>query len=355
MTFAVAGLSKRFAGGRGLGPLDLSLERGELVAVLGPSGCGKSTLLRLVAGLIEPEAGSIVLGGTDITNLSPERRRIGFVFQNYALFPHLDVTKNVGYGLRMRNVSKEQAQPRIDRALDLVGLRSAARRRIDELSGGEQQRIALARAIVTEPDLLLFDEPLSNLDTGLRRSVRAQLRSIQKQLQVPAIFVTHDQEEALAIADRIAVLDAGHLRQVGEPTTVFEEPTSVFVARFLGNANTIPAEILSSNGTRGTARILGVTLDVATAEGLRAGDAATAVIRPDDLHMGTIGPGAIQARVANHAFLGETVEVECMAGDVRLTLRAPRRDRSASVHAGDTVWLTFESSAVRLLPSEHRP
>jgi iron(III) transport system ATP-binding protein len=238
----ITGLEKRYGDNTAVDGLDLDVREGEVCALLGPSGCGKTTTLRLIMGLDRPDAGSIVIRGRTLSdgrvNVAPEKRRVGMVFQDYALFPHLDVAANVGYGLG-RNPDRN----RIGEVLDLVGLGEAGGRPVHELSGGEQQRVALARALAPTPDLVLLDEPFSNLDAGLRERLRAEVRAILRESGVPALFVTHDQEEALSLADRVAVMRDGRVVQAGMPEEVYGQPASRWVADFLGEAEVLPAVV----------------------------------------------------------------------------------------------------------------
>ena len=242
-------ISRSFGSTRAVADVSLDVEQGEFFGLLGPSGCGKTTTLRMIAGLEKPDAGSIRFQNVDITNLPPERRGFGMVFQNYALFPHLNVFENVAFGLRARHATREQTNQRVQSALELVQLPGYEKRAIDELSGGQQQRVAIARAIAIEPVLLLFDEPLSNLDVSLREETRSELRELVTRLGLTAVYVTHDQEEAFALCDRIAVMVGGKLMQIGKPRELYEQPADIAVARFLGRNNLIRAMRLSSNKT----------------------------------------------------------------------------------------------------------
>jgi iron(III) transport system ATP-binding protein len=250
-------LSKSYGTTPAVREVSLDVERGEFFGLLGPSGCGKTTTLRMIAGLEEPDAGTVEFDGSDITRVSPERRGFGMVFQNYALFPHLDVFENVAFGLRARHKPKPEIAERVAAALELIQLPGYGKRRIDELSGGQQQRVAIARAIAIEPALLLFDEPLSNLDVALREETRGELRELVNRLGLTAVYVTHDQEEAFALCDRIAVMVGGRLLQIGKPRELYERPAQISVARFLGRNNLIRVmRLSSSDSTTGTFKTL---------------------------------------------------------------------------------------------------
>lgn len=240
-------LSKRFDKTEAVTDVSLEVERGEFFGLLGPSGCGKTTTLRMIAGLEKPDAGIIGFDGAEITNLPAERRGFGMVFQNYALFPHLNVSENVAFGLRARHRPKSEIRERVKGALELVQLPGYEKRRVDELSGGQQQRVAIARAIAIEPALLLFDEPLSNLDVALREETRSELRELVGRLGLTAVYVTHDQEEAFALCDRISVMAGGRILQTGRPRDLYEHPAQLSVARFLGRNNLIRVIRLSSS------------------------------------------------------------------------------------------------------------
>jgi ABC-type Fe3+/spermidine/putrescine transport system ATPase subunit len=242
-------ISKSFDSTKAVNNVSLEVEKGEFFGLLGPSGCGKTTTLRMIAGLEKPDAGVITFEGADITNLAPERRGFGMVFQNYALFPHLNVSENVAFGLRARHKTKVEIRERVTSALELVQLPGYEKREVNELSGGQQQRVAIARAIAIEPVLLLFDEPLSNLDVSLREETRRELRELVNRLRLTAVYVTHDQEEAYALCDRISVMVGGRIMQTGRPRELYEKPSEISVARFLGRNNLIKAMRLSSSKT----------------------------------------------------------------------------------------------------------
>jgi iron(III) transport system ATP-binding protein len=288
-------LTKTFGQTAAVRALSLSVERGEILSILGPSGCGKTTTLRMIAGLETPTSGEIHFSGKDITSLPARSRNIGLVFQNYALFPHLDVFENVAFGLRTRRLKPETAvEQRVRAALSNVRMDTYERRAVHQLSGGQQQRIALARALAIEPDLLLLDEPLSNLDPSLREDLRDQIRSIIRKLNMTTVFVTHDQQEALSLADRIAIMESGVCHQVGTPDDVYSRPADAFVARFLGRANVLPGEFV----------------------GLDSGELA--VVRPENIR---IGEGSRSGTVSKVTFEGAIVNYTIETGGQQLNAR----------------------------------
>lgn len=304
---------------RVLDGIDLDIAAGELFFLLGGSGCGKTTLLRLVAGFITPDAGTIRFGERDVTGIPVEQRDLGMVFQNYALWPHLSVAENVSFGLEMRGIATAERTRRVDETLDLVELSGFGARRIAELSGGQQQRVALARAIVIKPQVLLLDEPLSNLDARLRQTMRVEIRRICKAAGVTAIYVTHDREEALSTADRIAVMAGGKLVQVGTPREVYERPASTTVATFLGEANLLTA---MAHGKGQVACALGV-LPAATPERIMEGAPLTVCIRPERLRI--TAEGTISGTITAQSFLGGSAAwtVRCGEFDLRVDEQAP--------------------------------
>jgi ABC-type Fe3+/spermidine/putrescine transport system ATPase subunit len=320
-------ISKRYGESKAVADLSLDIERKEFFGLLGPSGCGKTTTLRLLAGLETPDTGRIEFDGRDITALSPERRGFGMVFQNYALFPHLNVFENVAFGLRARKRPKAEIAERVANALALVQLPGFERRPVTELSGGQQQRVAIARAISIEPALLLFDEPLSNLDVALREETRGELRELVTKLELTAVYVTHDQEEAFALCDRISVMSAGRILQTGAPRELYERPQLLAVARFLGRNNLILARRLtSSDEPSGKFKTIDgeQTLTVPTERGHLApiNQNCTLSIRPEHLILAKgaspTGENVLKATIREINFEGATTSVHLDAGGLML-------------------------------------
>lgn len=265
--------------------VDLDIRKGEFFSLLGPSGCGKTTLLRILAGFEQPDAGQVIIGGRDMTGMPPHLRNVNTVFQSYALFPHLSVYDNVAFGLKMKGVSAAQQRPRIEKALETVQIADFARRRPDQLSGGQRQRVALARAVVNEPEVLLLDEPLSALDLKLRKQLQVELSNLQEELGMTFVFVTHDQEEALVMSDRIAVMNKGKVEQLGRAEDLYERPRTAFVANFLGSSNLIPGTVREVTPEGAWVQTIHGLLLTHNGAGLRAGQDITLSIRPEKLRM----------------------------------------------------------------------
>jgi iron(III) transport system ATP-binding protein len=290
---------------RAVNDISLNIEPGQLVTLLGPSGCGKTTTLRMIAGLELPTGGRILIGDTDVSNLPATYRNVAMVFQSYALFPHMSVLDNVSYGLRMTRVARAEAAERAEHALSLVGLDGYGSRLPSELSGGQQQRVAVARAVVLEPEVLLLDEPLSNLDAKLRRQVREEIRTLQQRLQVTTVYVTHDQEEAMAVSDRIVVMEKGRVAQDGTPRTLYEDPRSKFIAGFIGEANLLPCFVEEAGA--GLCHAVVNQQRIAVGHGDVRGQ-ATLVIRPEAMALTSKSePDAIEAVISTVSYLGDRV------------------------------------------------
>ncbi len=308
--------------------VSLAVQPGELVTLLGPSGCGKTTTLRMIAGFQQPSRGSVWIGDRDVTQIESQERNTGFVFQNYALFPHLSIFENVAYGLRVQRRDRRAIDDAVTRVLGLVGLAGYEKQMPHQLSGGEQQRVALARAIVIEPRVLLFDEPLSNLDAKLRVQMRGDIRTLQQRLGITAVYVTHDQEEAMAISDRIAVMNRGRIEQVGTAPELYGRPASAFVATFIGRSNLVPCRVTQAGPGRATLAILDASHEIEGA-GLHshAGGTMTAVIRPESLRLALPGEGGIAATVTSRVYLGDKIEyVVDVAGTMLEVAHADPRD-----------------------------
>ncbi|KGE77424.1 ABC transporter ATP-binding protein [Halomonas salina] len=328
------GLHKRF--GRdtvALDGVDLDIQAGEFFTLLGPSGCGKTTLLRILAGLEEPDDGSLVVGGKNVTEVPPHRRSVNTVFQSYALFPHLSVRENLAFGLKMRGLSAHERNAKVDEIARFIKLGDLVERRVDQLSGGQRQRIALARALVCEPDVLLLDEPLSALDAGLRSQLQVELLRVQKRLGMTFVFVTHDQDEAMVMSDRIAVLNGGNIQQVGAPRDVYERPVNAFVARFMGHDNLYP--ISAREGERLTTALGTLTVE-------DAGDGDLLLIRPETLDLlpgEAAGDNHLTATVAERLYRGSHAEFRLEIGDTSLQATVSNRGRHLP-EVGDTVTVT---------------
>ena len=333
-------LTKLFGTTRAVHDVSLDISDGEFVTLLGPSGCGKTTTLRMIAGFESPTSGRILLRDADITNLPPQKRGIGMVFQNYALFPHLNVFENVAFGLKSAGATGGDIKTRVQDALQRVDLEGFERRRVQELSGGQQQRIALARAIAPQPPLILLDEPLSNLDASLRERTRGELRALLKRVGITSIFVTHDQEEAFALSDRIVVMEQGRVQQIGTPETLYNAPTTAFVASFVGRANLTRAKITSVQGERVSCELPGgAHWIVAPAPGtaFRVGSRARVMTRPEALAIITrqdeVVPGDVGGVVSGRRFAGAQTFYHVNLADGELVVIGNAR----SARIGDTV------------------
>jgi len=332
----IRNLTKQYAETTALRAFDLDVHGGEFISLLGPSGCGKTTALNCVAGLVEPDGGSIELDGRDLAAVPPERRGFGMVFQSYALFPHLTAARNVAFGLEIMGGRRQEITRRVAEALALVHLEGMADRYPAQLSGGQQQRVALARALVTEPRLLLMDEPLSNLDAKLRLEMRLEIRRLHQALGLTTLYVTHDQEEALSLSDRIVLVRAGTVQQIGTPEDVYSQPGSAYVANFLGYRNLLTVIVEESGETRVRVAALGGHRFVGSPrERFANGQAAVAAIRPEDVEVAAPGEdrpaasgegAALTARVELTEFVGDAFETSVEAGGgLRLLARTPRR------------------------------
>jgi iron(III) transport system ATP-binding protein len=330
--------------------VSLAVPRGQLVTLLGPSGCGKTTTLRLIAGFEQPSGGAISLDGRSLNDVPPNRRDMAMVFQSYAIFPHLSVFENVAYGLRVRGMSNDDVRQRVGQALDLVGMLGLENRQPNQLSGGQQQRVALARALVMEPKILLFDEPLSNLDAKLRIQMREQIRQIQQQLGITSVYVTHDQAEAMVLSDLIVVMNRGRVEQVDTPYAIYRRPTTAFVADFIGKANFVKGRVAGLESGRVRVATLGGSLLLpADSSDATTGDEVTLVIRPDAISLSPDGSG-FSGIVRRAFFLGPQVDYEIEVANERLAVVEHDPRGAVPREPGSTVNLTFTEQAIATLP-----
>ena len=338
------GVTRRFAGKDALTGLTLTIRRGEFIALLGPSGCGKSTALNCLAGLLPLSEGSIWQDDRRLDTLPPERRGFGMVFQSYALFPHLSVRNNIAFGLRMRRLPRAEVRRRTDEAIRLVRLEDHATKLPGQLSGGQQQRVAIARAVVLEPALVLMDEPLSNLDAKLRLEMRTEIRRLHQSLGLTTVYVTHDQEEALSLADRLVVLRDGRVQQTGTPEELHTRPANRHVADFMGYRNLLPMRVARVSGDAVTVQAPGITLTGTAVGSLSPGDEVVAAVRPEDL---TVGDGGVPATVEVVEYQGRELAVEARTDDGRrLHLRAAERPAP-----GDKITVVADPARVLVFPA----
>ncbi len=340
-SIALRGLTKRFGSVVAVSSLDLEIREGELVTLLGPSGCGKTTTLRLIAGLELPDAGEVLFGDRPVTRLPPERRNVGIVFQSYALFPHMTVWQNVAFGLEMRRESPKAIRERVGAILERVQLRGLEHRYPHQLSGGQQQRVALARALVMNPAVLLLDEPLANLDAKLREDMRFYIRQLQRDVGITTVYVTHDQAEAMVLADRIALMRDGRLQQIGSPEEIYRRPRNVWVAEFIGLSNFIPGTVAESRDGQLVVRTAAGTF---TCTGrVEVGREVLICVRPEALHFGESHPNRLRGMVRERVFLGNLFDYR-VEGPGGLQLRV-QADPSQAVPPGGNVTVSFDPSA----------
>jgi spermidine/putrescine transport system ATP-binding protein len=364
----LVGLTKRFghatvSGGTGghvaVDNIDLSVSGGEFFSLLGPSGCGKTTTLRLIAGFEEPTAGRILLDGADVSHVPPHKRNVNTVFQSYALFPFLSVFDNVAFGLKHATVSKAEARTRVGDALSLVSMTSFASRRPSQLSGGQQQRVALARALVLNPSVLLLDEPLGALDAKLRRSLKVELKALQERVGITFIYVTHDQEEALTMSDRLAVMNAGRIAQIGTPQEVYESPADAYVADFLGAANLL--DIVVTERVHGGASTLSLgetALSTSNEVPAAPGAKAQVVIRPERVGVeehGSLGPNRLPALVDRIVYLGAATQVILRLATGQSLQAVVKNEDAASWSQGTPVHAYLAADALRVLAGDTVP
>ncbi|HEY7027970.1 MAG TPA: ABC transporter ATP-binding protein [Gemmatimonadales bacterium] len=351
---------KRFGDYIAVHDANFEIARGEFFSMLGPSGCGKTTTLRMIAGFEQPTTGRILLEGKDVSRVPPYRRNVNTVFQHYALFPHMSVYDNVAFGPRSRKLDEAEVKKRVAELLEVVRLQKFATRKPTQLSGGQQQRVALARALVNYPSALLLDEPLGALDLKLRQAMQIELKRIQREVGITFIYVTHDQEEALTMSDRIAVMNEGKVEQIGSPEEIYHSPSSVFVANFIGTANLLPATVQSNAGKDVTVKVGGNRL-VQVDAGSRSwsvGDAATVMVRPERLHLSREANGASALPTVVDAVLFQGSSIRCIlkaADGTPIVAHVGHDDPLPGLDTGQSLWVSWDSDAACLLPPSKTP
>jgi len=342
MTVKISNITKKYGDIAAVKNASLELQQGELLALLGPSGCGKTTLLRTIAGLIEHESGKISIDERDITNLSPQKRNTALVFQSYALFPHLSVADNILYGLKNKGLSKKDMKTKLNKITKIVELEDYLDRHIHELSGGQQQRVALARALILEPDMLLFDEPLSNLDEKLRVNMRQEIRKIQKRLNITSIYVTHDQKEALSISDKIAVMNKGTIEQIGHPDEIYHNPKNAFVANFIGKVNMIEPKILNRNEGTVLVDLLGNKVELKTSQ-----NQFLCLIRPEEIY--PVEKSGLTYTIDWVENLGNILRYTLKNGNKTLIMDRLNRINNIKFSINEEIDISFNASAAKVI------
>lgn len=333
-----------------VGGVSFRIEPGELVTLLGPSGCGKSTILRMLSGFEPPTSGHIMIGDTEVTNTPPNKRDTAMVFQSYGLFPHMNVSENVAYGLKLRKVPQKEIDEKVARFLEMVGLGAMAKRPPSRLSGGQQQRVALARSLIVEPSVLLLDEPLSNLDALLREQMRVEIRRLQKSLGITSMYVTHDRVEAMSLSDRIIVMKSGHIVQIGTPSDIYRDPVDTFVSGFVGKVAFFPCDVKGIDTSGCTVSVKGQNfLAPRYSDKLKAGDKALVMARPESLSIGEAGSGVEDGIVTANIYLGNSVEtwVKTDLGNVLVQIDNP--DVKKIWNEGEKVSLSFDPALTKVL------
>ncbi len=347
---SITGVTKSFGTNTVVKGFDLAVEKGEFISFLGPSGCGKTTVLRMIAGFEQPSSGSITVNGEDMTRLTPNKRRIGMVFQAYALFPNMNVAGNVAFGLKIAGMSKADIDTRVREMLKLISLDHLADRFPYQLSGGQQQRVALARALAPKPQVLLLDEPLSALDAKIRVSLREEIREIQKKLGITTVFVTHDQEEALSISDRIVVMNAGRADQIGTPFDIYNKPATRFVASFVGTLNMIDAIVMDAAANRVLVADQSITLPVPLGP-VKAGERVSLAMRPEagSIAANASGDTVIQGKVVSASFLGSVIRTRLAIGNSQISFDMFNNPGVKPPSDGDMVNLRFAASDLMVI------
>ncbi|MDO4614430.1 MAG: ABC transporter ATP-binding protein [Lachnospiraceae bacterium] len=331
--------------------INLKVNSGEMVTLLGPSGCGKTTTLRMISGFEYPTSGNIFIGDRDVAKIPPNKRGISMVFQSYALFPHLNIYENIAYGLRVAKCPADEIAKRTDAVIDMMQLRGMERRFPNQMSGGQQQRVALARAVVIEPSVLLFDEPLSNLDAKLRETMRDDLRELQKRLGITSLYVTHDQSEAMAISDKVVIMKDGVIQQVGSPTDIYEQPVNRFVANFIGKANFLDGKLESKNADGAVVNVGGKRIlapNPGAMTGIDAGGDCCVCFRPEGVDL-TADGGDFRGRVTRAVYFGTKIEYTIMCGDQQVTVETYNPQLTERFSEGAEVGMTLVAGSIRVL------
>jgi putative spermidine/putrescine transport system ATP-binding protein len=349
-SLSLRALSKSYGPVQAVRGVNLDVREGEFLSLLGPSGCGKTTTLQMVAGFVPPTTGSIVVDGQDLTGIAPEKRDMGVVFQSYALFPHMSVAQNIGFGLEMRRVERGELKRRVEEALAMVRLAGLEGRYPSELSGGQRQRVAIARALAIRPRVLLLDEPMSNLDAKLRGEMHVELRSLQRRLGITAILVTHDQVEAMTMSDRIAVMTNGGIAQLGTPQEVYDRPASQFASSFLGHTNVLSGRIESRIADEATVRVGPISFRTKVAKDQVAPEIAV-FVRPERLRLGSPDQATLRGRVSTRLFLGGSwiYEIETELGMLRIT---QQNTGTMQPEEGETIGVSWNAEDLRVIATE---
>lgn len=334
--------------------VSIEVKEGELVTLLGPSGCGKTTTLRMIAGFENPSAGEIYIDGEKINSIPPNQRPTTLVFQNYALFPHMKVYDNISYGLRIRNLPRKKVLERTEEVMRLVGLTGMGNRSPAQLSGGQQQRVSLARSLIMEPKVLLLDEPLSNLDAKLRVATRLEIRHLQQRTGITSVYVTHDQEEAMTLSDRVVIMKAGRIQQIGAPREIYARPVNRFVAGFMGRANFITVKYLGAlSENEASISIFGQKLNVPITETkFREGEKVTLVVRPESISLGMAEPGALCGKVSEVVYLGNLISYRVDLEGVQVQVEISNPQEQKLFHEGEEVSVVFHTGSLHVLPFE---
>lgn len=354
-TLRIENLYKSYGNVDILKGLNITVHKGEFISLLGPSGCGKTTLLRIIAGLTDATSGKVIVEGKDMGNLPPYKRNNGMVFQNYALFPHMNVHENIAFGLKMKGIKKSEIEEKVKWGLSLIHLENLGRRYPKELSGGQQQRVALIRALVLNPTLLLLDEPLCNLDAKLRKEMRIEIRKIQQQLNVTTIFVTHDQEEALTMSDRIAVINAGRFEQIGKPTELYENPQTRFVAGFIGTTNLFDGQVAGSSDKLLQVRSGAETWQLTATRTVSVNEKITFSVRPERAFLARVKPAAANSfacKINTRVYLGSSIRfLVADAAAKEYSVDVPAFSEQAELKEGETAFFCWQDDDALIVNS----